>query len=567
MKFSIVICNYNYGRFLSAAIESCLQQNYPQDDIEIIAVDDGSKDNSSDVLTRYEKFPNVIPIRQSNRGQGATLAAGVAAATGDYVCLLDSDDVYFPTKLRRLREHIESLGSPSLLFLCHDVRLYDDSASSPTEQSWFEIVGVAGLPTELSLEQCDHQFPFAIPCGQVFGRSLAQRVFDSLPGADWRYAADSPIGHTAFLSTGSVHYLHECLAYYRIHGANDLARLENGRYRPGTGWKPRLPSLVGHLERYIDTLSWDGPERAVRLGYLKNKERALRVTPPQRHLGEPGVGFIVDGRGKPASALKRTLGSISAQQYSKLEIAVLDDDDRDILTAHGKNVSIGPTHSGEIHSHATALEHLDTTFIALLDAGIEIAPDFAAQHVRCHQFAGIAHLSFCDSTLRYSRSLRTLTHLGIQTEQLGPFARPLMGLALPSLNSAVLRRTSLATSIMRAAEESKSANWKTLFARFMHVSTGSIFVADRLVTAEHLTDLMLPALLPDNARQELWMLYCATADTLAAATTPSWRCEFVRWLCNETSASETERMMSVAQERGADEALGLLNKTAAGIRA
>ena len=69
MKFSIIISNYNYARYLNAAIESVIAQSYQN--FEIIVVDDGSKDNSREVVLKLqEKYPNKIKaIFQENQGQ------------------------------------------------------------------------------------------------------------------------------------------------------------------------------------------------------------------------------------------------------------------------------------------------------------------------------------------------------------------------------------------------------------------------------------------------------------------------------------------------------------------
>jgi glycosyltransferase involved in cell wall biosynthesis len=62
---SIIINNYNYGSFLKDAIESSLNQTYP--DTEVIVVDDGSTDNSRQIISSYEGL--IIPVLKQNGGQ------------------------------------------------------------------------------------------------------------------------------------------------------------------------------------------------------------------------------------------------------------------------------------------------------------------------------------------------------------------------------------------------------------------------------------------------------------------------------------------------------------------
>ena len=73
---SILINNYNYGYFLGAAIESALSQTYQN--IEIIVVDDGSTDNSREIIAHYGN--HIIPILKENGGQASAFNAGFAAS-------------------------------------------------------------------------------------------------------------------------------------------------------------------------------------------------------------------------------------------------------------------------------------------------------------------------------------------------------------------------------------------------------------------------------------------------------------------------------------------------------
>jgi glycosyltransferase involved in cell wall biosynthesis len=105
IRFSIVIDNYNYARFLPNAIDSCLQQSYPAH--EIIVVDDGSTDASRDILLRYQGIEKVKIIFQENKGQAAALQHGFDRATGDWMLGLDSDDYYNLNCLEEISKRID----------------------------------------------------------------------------------------------------------------------------------------------------------------------------------------------------------------------------------------------------------------------------------------------------------------------------------------------------------------------------------------------------------------------------------------------------------------------------
>lgn len=109
---SILIVNYNYARFIATAIESALSQTYSN--IEVIVVDDGSTDNSREVIDAYKD--RVRAIYQRNGGQPAATNAAFAASTGDIICLLDSDDFYRPDKVSKVVDCYQQRGEAFYVF-------------------------------------------------------------------------------------------------------------------------------------------------------------------------------------------------------------------------------------------------------------------------------------------------------------------------------------------------------------------------------------------------------------------------------------------------------------------
>jgi glycosyltransferase involved in cell wall biosynthesis len=92
---SVIIPTYNYAHFVLEAVESALAQTYP--DREIIVVDDGSTDATGQVLQPY--LDRIRYIFQPNGGLSAARNTGIEAAQGEFIALLDSDDVWHPRKL------------------------------------------------------------------------------------------------------------------------------------------------------------------------------------------------------------------------------------------------------------------------------------------------------------------------------------------------------------------------------------------------------------------------------------------------------------------------------------
>jgi glycosyltransferase involved in cell wall biosynthesis len=94
---SCIIPAFNCARYLSEAIDSVLAQDYRPS--EIIVVDDGSTDGTADVALSYKN--HVRYLRQANAGPAAARNYGLRVASGDFMALLDADDIWHPEKLRR----------------------------------------------------------------------------------------------------------------------------------------------------------------------------------------------------------------------------------------------------------------------------------------------------------------------------------------------------------------------------------------------------------------------------------------------------------------------------------
>src|SRR5215475_4449444 len=126
---SIIVNNYNYGRFLGEAIDSALAQTHTN--TEVIVVDDGSTDNSREVIASYGG--RIRSVLKSNGGQGSAFNAGVEASRGDVICMLDSDDFLAASKVSQIASAFAA--QPEIGWVFHPVRrVFDDGrtiASSP----------------------------------------------------------------------------------------------------------------------------------------------------------------------------------------------------------------------------------------------------------------------------------------------------------------------------------------------------------------------------------------------------------------------------------------------------
>ncbi len=119
---SILINNYNYGRFLPEAVDSALSQTYK--DVEVVVVDDGSTDESRDLLAAYGS--KVISVLKENGGQSSAFNAGFARSGGDLICFLDSDDIFAAKKVATIVKVFEA--HPEIGWCFDRVRKFDHTS-------------------------------------------------------------------------------------------------------------------------------------------------------------------------------------------------------------------------------------------------------------------------------------------------------------------------------------------------------------------------------------------------------------------------------------------------------
>ena len=100
--FSVILPVYNTAQYLSECLDSIFNQGCP--DMEVIAVNDGSTDNSAEILFEYaRRYPCLMIVHQDNGGAAKARNRGMGRARGQYFLFIDSDDSLLPGALRKLR--------------------------------------------------------------------------------------------------------------------------------------------------------------------------------------------------------------------------------------------------------------------------------------------------------------------------------------------------------------------------------------------------------------------------------------------------------------------------------
>ena len=150
MKLSFVIPVYNVALYLRKCVDSLLAQDYS--DYELILVDDGSTDNSWDVIQEIVRELQISKckyqiVRQKNAGLSAARNAGIKIAQGDYICFVDSDDYWQPNVLGGLMAQIEKDNLDVLRFRLQYVNAQGD-VYSPYKSDPFAGNDYSAEPTD-----------------------------------------------------------------------------------------------------------------------------------------------------------------------------------------------------------------------------------------------------------------------------------------------------------------------------------------------------------------------------------------------------------------------------------
>jgi glycosyltransferase involved in cell wall biosynthesis len=200
---TVVIPCYNQAHFLGEAIESVLSQTYPHH--EIVVVDDGSTDDTSEVASRY---PSVRLIRQENRGLSAARNAGLAQSRGEHVVFLDSDDRLLPEALEVGVRELEAHPRCAFVFGRWNNIAMDGSAR-PT-------------PHRPHVER-DHYLTLLHSCHiRMHAVVYRKSIFETVGGFDTSLSASEDYDmYLRIARDHPVHYHGEVVAEYRRrHGAN-----------------------------------------------------------------------------------------------------------------------------------------------------------------------------------------------------------------------------------------------------------------------------------------------------------------------------------------------------------
>lgn len=289
LSVDVIVNNYNYGRYVGAAIESACAQTHPA--TRVIVVDDGSEDESRSVLEGYRDRAEIV--FKDNGGQASAFNAGMAVSEGEVVIFLDADDVLDPRAAERAAAAFAA--NPRLSRAQWRMQVIDASG-----QPSGEIKPAAHLPMPSGdFRAAEVAYPFDLTwmatSANAFRAGALRRLLpvpeDRFPraGADW---------HVIHLSTllGEVRSLDEVLSSYRVHGANSYEpqtpQLDLDHVREAVVY---AAATAPEILRLAGELGLPHPDRVLSVADLANRLISLRLQPDRHPIAADSRRSLVAG--------------------------------------------------------------------------------------------------------------------------------------------------------------------------------------------------------------------------------------------------------------------------------
>lgn len=252
---SIVMATYNGARYLREAIDSLREQTLPPS--EIVVVDDGSVDETPDILRSYGDA--IVVVSQQNQGHSAARNAGLSKATGDYVALMDHDDVSRPERLEQQWNALRATERGVACFTGY--WLFDSNGPISDHPAHVDLGGLTPL---------DYLSGVVVHYPTAF--------FDRRKAADVRFPLGIKAGEDvifcAILATRGAFALVPASLYgYRMHGAQ-LSRKSHADRTSNRYFEDRHDWVKAHWQEYWPDLTWPEIEASLWRGLVQQTEDA-----------------------------------------------------------------------------------------------------------------------------------------------------------------------------------------------------------------------------------------------------------------------------------------------------
>jgi glycosyltransferase involved in cell wall biosynthesis len=280
---SVIISSYNYERYIAAALDSVLAQTLPA--AEIIVVDDGSTDGSVALLhERYAKQERVRIIQQPNGGQLSAWVTAAAHVCGEYVALMDSDDLWKPHYLERIAA--EYARDPSLDLIYCNMELFGSRTGLFHASRKDRDLGLSILMGAF-INRWQGSATSAISLRSSLFRRLINLPAEQV--SEWKSRPDDCLLSGADILGAHKYYVAEPLVMHREHAENALAGYSKSRLAK-MRYVVRNEQMLEHYRRLMNiTPRW---QRLAKHEFKTRQRPSLReFLDYSRLLGSAPMGF------------------------------------------------------------------------------------------------------------------------------------------------------------------------------------------------------------------------------------------------------------------------------------
>ncbi len=234
---SIIIPSYNHAKYISKAIDSVLAQTYLN--FEIIIVDDGSTDNSHEIILNYKENPKVhIILNKENKGQSSVLNQAIDISNGNYIEILPSDDWYLPEKTALQVAKFELCGQDVGVVYAAGKRFYEDTGKTKIINLPIHKGRIARKLIELG--------NFIYPVTPMYRR----KVFNKVRFSE-QFIAEGEAIHMRISLYFKYEYINDVVAVMRDHSYNIGKDAEKMNYEieKHSEWYFSIPELPEDLRK------------------------------------------------------------------------------------------------------------------------------------------------------------------------------------------------------------------------------------------------------------------------------------------------------------------------------
>ena len=218
MKISLIIPVYNVEKYVETCLRSCINQDLPKDEYEIIVVNDGSPDGSLEIVQRIAaEEPNIKVISQENQGLSMARNNGFAQAQGDYVWFIDSDDWIEENCLKEIADKCEA---EQLDLLQIQYKLAYEDGRDPVTPNQKTLPGVLSGVEVTERGGVPDPAPFSV----LRSRYLKDNNFSFYPGI---YHEDSEVKHRLVYLAEKIAFLGKPVYFYLQRASGSITAVPN----------------------------------------------------------------------------------------------------------------------------------------------------------------------------------------------------------------------------------------------------------------------------------------------------------------------------------------------------